>query len=50
MTEFIEELRHYCRNPRCRSKLPNPIANPREAFCARGCHGSFYRKRIQRSC
>jgi hypothetical protein len=45
LTEFATELRHYCRNPRCRSKLPAPIANPREAFCARGCHGSFYRKR-----
>jgi hypothetical protein len=37
--------RHYCRNPRCRSKLPNPTSNPREAFCARGCHAGFYRKR-----
>jgi hypothetical protein len=31
--------------PRCRSKLPKPIANPREAFCTRGCHGSFYLRR-----
>ena len=45
MTEFATELRHYCRNPRCRSKLPKPVANPREAFCARGCHSGFYRKR-----
>src|SRR6516225_7835340 len=45
MTEFVAELRHYCRNPRCRSKLPQPVANPREAFCARGCHSSFYLKR-----
>jgi hypothetical protein len=44
MTEFVAELRHYCRNPKCRSKLPNPIANPKEAFCARGCHSSFYRR------
>jgi hypothetical protein len=45
MTEFQQEFRHYCRNPRCRSKLPAPVSNPREAFCARGCHSSFYRKR-----
>jgi hypothetical protein len=45
MVEFAEAVRHYCRNPRCRSKLPKPVANPREAFCARGCHSSFYLKR-----
>jgi hypothetical protein len=45
MTEFVAELRYYCRNPRCRSKFPQSVANPREAFCARGCHSSFYRKR-----
>jgi hypothetical protein len=45
MTEFIAELRHYCRNPKCRSKLPKPVANPKEAFCARGCHSSYYLKR-----
>jgi hypothetical protein len=22
-----------------------PVANEREAFCAKGCHSSFYRKR-----
>jgi hypothetical protein len=37
------ETRHYCRNPRCRSKLSTPVANAREAFCARGCFESFYR-------
>jgi hypothetical protein len=46
VTEFIETaLRHMCRNPRCRSKLSAPVSNPREAFCARGCHTSFYRRR-----
>lgn len=46
MTEFAETaMRSMCRNPRCRSKLPAPVSNPREAFCARGCHTSFYRKR-----
>jgi len=38
-------LRHYCRNPRCRSKLPSPVSNTSEAFCTRGCHSGFYRKR-----
>src|SRR5215471_18245441 len=42
MTEFTETLRHYCRNPRCRSKLASPVSNPREAFCTRGCYSSFY--------
>jgi hypothetical protein len=45
MTEFTETLRHFCRNPRCRSKLLTPVSNPREAFCTKGCHSSFYRKR-----
>jgi hypothetical protein len=40
-----QALRYCCRNPRCRSKLSAPVSNPREAFCARGCHSSFYRKR-----
>jgi hypothetical protein len=39
------ELRHYCRNLKCRSKLPAPIENVRKAFCCRGCHGAFYRSR-----
>jgi hypothetical protein len=34
-----------CRNPKCRSKLPAPVSNPREAFCTKGCHSSFYRHR-----
>jgi hypothetical protein len=46
MTTFQPNpLRHCCRNPRCKSKLPEPVENIREAFCARGCHTSFYRKR-----
>lgn len=45
MTEFTEQVRHYCRNPKCRSKLPAPVANEREAFCVRGCHSGFYRRR-----
>jgi hypothetical protein len=45
MTEFAVELRHRCRNSKCRSKLPTSVANEREAFCTRGCHASFYRER-----
>jgi hypothetical protein len=45
MTEFAEDLRHRCRNPHCRSKLPTPTDNPHKAFCTLGCHSSFYLKR-----
>ena len=45
MTDFGQELRHRCRNPRCRMKLPGPVSNLREAFCTRGCYNSFYLKR-----
>ena len=45
MTTFTTELRHYCRNPRGRSKLKIPVASDRAAFCARGCHTQFYRSR-----
>ena len=45
MTEFAEDLRHHCRNPRCRMKLTAPAVNPHKAFCTRGCHSSFYLKR-----
>src|SRR5215467_9378845 len=45
MTEFTQTLRHYCRNPRCRSKMPSPASDPHKAFCTRGCHSSFYLKR-----
>jgi len=41
----MEKLRHYCRNPRCRSKLKEAVENPRAALCTRGCHSSFYLKR-----
>jgi hypothetical protein len=37
------ELRHFCRH--CRSKLKAPVANHREAFDSKGCHGAFYRHR-----
>ena len=35
----------YCRHRKCRTKLKKPVSNRREAFCARGCHTSFYLKR-----
>ena len=38
-------VRHYCRNPRCRSKLKVPVENEHHAFCTPGCHTSFYRSR-----
>jgi hypothetical protein len=41
------ELRHYCRNPRCRMKLPAPVENTHRAFCTRGCYESFYRNRCR---
>jgi hypothetical protein len=45
MVDFDAKLRHRCRNPRCKCKLPEPTSNPREAFCARGCYAGFYRSR-----
>ena len=46
MVDFTETaMRKMCRNPLCGSKLAAPVSNSREAFCARGCHTAFYRKR-----
>jgi hypothetical protein len=39
------KLRHRCRNPHCRSKLPAPVGNDHKAFCCRSCFNSFYLKR-----
>jgi hypothetical protein len=41
------KAKHYCRNPRCRSRLPEPVDNPRRAFCCRGCFDGFYRSRCR---
>jgi hypothetical protein len=38
-------LRHRCRNPGCRIKLPAPVGDARQAFCCQPCHASFYRTR-----
>lgn len=43
--QLVAALRHRCRNPRCRLKLPTPVENEHRAFCCRGCFGSFYRAR-----
>jgi hypothetical protein len=40
-----QEVRHRCRNPKCRLKLKSPTANFRDAFCCAGCHTSYYRHR-----
>jgi hypothetical protein len=40
-------LRHRCRNPRCRMKLPAPVEIEHHAFCCRGCYESFYRNRCR---
>jgi hypothetical protein len=42
---FETDLRHHCRNPRCRLKLKGPVENRRSAFCCRGCYRQFYAKR-----
>jgi hypothetical protein len=39
---FKEEVRHYCRYERCRSRLKEPVAFEK-AFCSKGCVRSFYR-------
>jgi hypothetical protein len=43
MTDFKETaMRKFCRNQKCRMKLPTPTSNEKEAFCTRGCYQSFY--------
>jgi len=37
--------RYRCRNPRCRSKLKEPVENMHAAFCTRGCWDQFHRHR-----
>ena len=41
------KIRHRCRNPRCRLKLPAPVENEHRAFCTHGCYESFYRNRCR---
>jgi hypothetical protein len=48
MVDFNQETRKRCQRCRkCRSKLPIPTSNDREAFCTRGCHSAFYRTRCR---
>ena len=42
-----ENLRHRCRNPQCRAKLPASVTNARAAFCCCGCYTSFFRTRCR---
>jgi hypothetical protein len=45
MVEFTETMmRKFCRNPKCRMKLPTPTSNERAAFCCRGCHSAYHRR------
>jgi hypothetical protein len=44
---MTKALRHRCRNLRCRMKLPAPVENEHQAFCARGCFDSFYFNRCR---
>jgi hypothetical protein len=44
MVEFAEKLRHYCRNARCRSKMPAPVQNEKHAFCTPFCYDQHYRR------
>jgi len=37
-----DKLRHYCRNPRCRGKLKEPVENLHAAFCTRGCWEQYH--------
>ncbi len=36
------QVRLRCRNPGCGATLKIPAANPRDAFCCKGCEGRFY--------
>ncbi len=47
MTDFAEKRRYYCRNDKCRTKLPAAVANKHEAFCCRGCYESFHLHRCR---
>jgi hypothetical protein len=48
VTDFVETaMRKFCRNPKCRMKLPAPTSKEREAFCTKGCYQSFYLHRCR---
>jgi hypothetical protein len=39
------QLRHFCRNKNCRTKLEVPTDNHHKAFCKPFCHATFYNRR-----
>lgn len=41
------QLRHFCRNKNCRTKLAVPTDNEHRAFCTEGCFNQFYRRRCK---
>jgi hypothetical protein len=43
----LPQVRHYCRNSACAVWLKIPEANPRDAFCCRGCEGQYYARRCR---
>jgi hypothetical protein len=45
MVDFKNETRKRCRH--CKMRLPEPTSNERQAFCTRGCYGSFYLHRCR---
>jgi hypothetical protein len=40
-----DQVRHRCRNPRCRTKLAAAVENRNLAFCCPSCRAVFYRRR-----
>jgi hypothetical protein len=48
MTTFETETRHYWQNSRCRSKLPTPVANAREAVNVGGAKSHLRAKLLRR--
>jgi hypothetical protein len=38
-------IRKFCRNPRCRTQLPEPAHDDHAAFCCKGCWRQFHHKR-----
>ena len=45
MVDFDNQNRKRCRH--CKINLPEPTSNERQAFCTRGCYGSFYLHRCR---
>jgi hypothetical protein len=41
------QLRHFCRNKNCRTKLLAPTDNHHHAFCTKGCFKRFYTRRCK---